>query len=287
MFTVFGANGNTGSIVAARLLDRGKQVRAVARDPKKVEALRARGAEVFVGDVTDAASVAAALAGAEGAYLLMPPDNTTTDLVARNRKVIAGYVAGLRTHKVAHAVLLSSVGAQVPSGTGPIVTTHHAEADLPASGAKLTFLRAAYFMENLLGFADAMKKDGVLPVFGGGESYPFPMVATRDIGATAADALLAPPAATQVIELSGPKEYSFADGAAEASKVLGRQVKAMPLPIDNVVPAFMQFGMSENVAKLYREMIEAFGTGKVGFEGTGRSLRGSTTMADVMRAALA
>jgi uncharacterized protein YbjT (DUF2867 family) len=70
MFTVFGASGNTGSVVAKRLLDAGKKVRLVVRDPNKVAALRSRGAEVVTGDVTDANSVKSALAGTEGAYLL-------------------------------------------------------------------------------------------------------------------------------------------------------------------------------------------------------------------------
>jgi len=69
-------------------------------------------------------------------------------------------------------------------------------------------------MENILAFAYPMKREGVLPVLGGGENHPFPMVATRDIGDVAADALLAPPAATQWIELSGPRSYSFVDAAA-------------------------------------------------------------------------
>ncbi len=285
MFTVFGAHGNTGSIVATRLLAAGKQVRAVARDAKKLDALRAKGAEVLAGDVTDAAFVTKALAGAEGAWLLVPPANDAPDLIARGRKIIANYVAGLRANKVPHAAFLSSVGAQAPSGTGPIVITHIAEAELPASGTALTFVRAAYFMENILANAHPIKNDGVLPVFGGGESYPFPMVATRDIGETAADLLLAPAKATRWIELSGPKEYSMADAAAEASKIVGKPVKPVALPLDQVVPTFTQFGFSANVASLYREMIEAFGTGRVTWEGK-EAKRGKVTLGEVLRAAL-
>lgn len=287
MFTVFGANGNTGSVVANTLLERGKQVRVVGRDASKLERFRARGAEVMVGDVTDAAAVARALAGAEGAYLLVPPDNTSQDMVGRGRAIVDHYAAGLRAHRVPHAVMLSSVAAQVPSGTGPIVITHYAESKLRETGAKLTFVRAAYFMENLLGFAQGMKRDGVLPVFGGGESYPFPMVATKDIGATAAEALLAPPAATQVIELMGPRDYSFADAAAEASKLAGRTIKPLVLPLEQMAPALQSFGVSANVAGLMREMTEAFGKGIAHFEGTHRTLRGTTPLADVLRPALA
>ena len=287
MFTVFGANGNTGSVVARRLIDAGKKVRLVVRDPKKVAALRSRGAEVITGDVTDASAVKSALAGAEGAYLLIPPDNTSNDLVGRGHRIVDSYLAGLNAAKVPHAVMLSSIGAQRPTGTGPIVIVHYAETTLPkAAATRFTFLRAAYFMENILANAYPMKQDGVLPVFGGGESYAFPMVATHDIGDVAADALLALPAATQWIELSGPREYSFVDAAAAASRILGRSVKATPVPLDAVVPTLTRFGFSENVAGLYREMIAAFGTG-LGFEGKGRAVRGKVPLEEVLRAGLA
>jgi uncharacterized protein YbjT (DUF2867 family) len=287
MFTVFGANGNTGSVVARRLIDAGKEVRLIVRNPDKIAALRSRGAEVVTGDVTNASMVASVLAGAEGAYLLVPPDNTSNDLVGRGRRIVDNYAAGLTTAKVPHAVMLSSIGAQRPSGTGPIVTMHYAETALPkAAATRFTFLRASYFIENILANAHPMKQDGVLPVFGGGEGHPFPMVATRDIGDNAADALLAPPSATQWIELSGPREYSFVDAAAAASRVLGRTVKATPVPLDATVPTLTQLGFSENVAGLYREMIAALGAG-LGFEGKGRAVRGKVPLDDVLRAGLA
>jgi uncharacterized protein YbjT (DUF2867 family) len=287
VYVVFGANGHTGSVVAEKLIEHGSRVRAVARDPKKLEALRAKGAEVVAADVLDVASVANALRGAEGAYLLIPPDNASTDLVARGRRIIDNYVAGLSQQAIPHAAVLSSVGAQMASGTGPIVITHHAEMTLPkAAGTKFTFVRAAYFMVNVLNFAQAIKNDGMIPVFGGGEGHPFAMIATRDIGEVAADALLSPSQVHQWIELSGPKEYSFNDAAAEASAILGRPVKATPLPIDAMAPTMMQFGVSANVAGLYREMTEAFGSGLVRFEGSKRSMRGKVPLGDVLRAGL-
>lgn len=285
---VFGANGNTGKVVANTLLDKGEKVRVVARDPAKVESLRARGAEVFQGDVLDEGSVAAALAGAKAAYLLVPPDAASDDLVGRGKRIVDAYVKGLQQSSVKHAAVLSSVAAQEPAGTGPIVITHYAEKNLPkASSTVFTFVRAAYFMENILGNAWPMKNDGVLPVFGGGESFPFPMIATHDIGRVAAEALLAAPSSHEVIELSGPREYSLADAAAAASSILGRPVKAVVLPIDQMVPTLTQFGFSTNVAGLYREMTEGLGKGLVRFEGKHRSVRGTVTLEEVLRAGLA
>jgi uncharacterized protein YbjT (DUF2867 family) len=286
MITVFGANGNTGSVVARTLLDRGAKVRVVARTPSKVAALAAAGAEVVAGDVEDAASVESALRGASGAYLLLPPDITTNDLVARARRIVAAYRSALEKLAVPHVAFLSSVAAQVPSGTGPIQTVYIAEQELgPLAKTRFTFVRAAYFMENLLGFAHPMKADGVLPVFGGGNEYPFPMVATADIGRVAAEALLgAVPAKNQVIELSGPSEFSFDDAAREASRILGRPVKATPLPIDAMVPALTSVGFSPNMAGLFREMTEAFGSGLARFEGGHRTVRGKVELAEVLAA---
>jgi uncharacterized protein YbjT (DUF2867 family) len=282
MFTVFGATGNTGSVVIERLLAAGKRVRAVVRtNDAKVKAT-----ELAVGDVTDAAFVAKALAGAEGAYLLIPPDLKSNEVLAKNRRIVDNYVAGLAAAKVPHAVFLSAVGAQVASGNGPIAMSHYGEVELPKTGTKLTLLRAAYFMDNVLANAYPMKSDGVLPVFGGGEGYPFPMVASRDIGQAAADALLSPPSATQWIELHGPRDYSFVDAAAAASQILGRTIKATALPIEQMVPTLTKLGFSQDMAGLYREMTEAFGKG-LNFEGKGRTLKGTTELADVLRRGLA
>lgn len=287
MFTVFGATGNTGSVVASELLAAGKKVRVAVRDPKKVEALAARGAEVVTVDVLDAKSVAKALAGAEGAYLLTPPDPQARDLVGRGRAMLDGFVTALAESPVKHAVLLSSIAAQHPAGTGPIVIPHHGEQVLgKVKGTSFTFVRAAYFMENLLAYAHPMRGDGVLPVFGGGEGVKFPMIATHDIGVVAAGALLSPPTSTQVIELEGPEPYSFEDAAAAASAIMGKPVKALALPLDAMVPALTQVGLSENVAGLYREMTEGMAKGLMTFEGKGTHVRGKVTLSEVLERGL-
>jgi uncharacterized protein YbjT (DUF2867 family) len=287
MFTILGATGNTGSVVASTLLDRGAKVRVLVRDPAKVEALRARGAEVAVGDVTDEAAVAAALEGAKGAYLLLPPDATSTAFVARGKKIAETYAAALTNARTPHVAYLSSVAAHQPAGTGPIVTAYNAERILgKVAGTRFTFVRAAYFMENILANAHPMRQDGVLPVFGGGADVRFPMIATKDIGRVAAEALLAPPAATEVLELSASEPYSLDDAAKIATTILGREVKTVTLPIEKLAPTLQGFGFSADVANLYSEMTQGLGTGLVSFDGKGRSAHGTTTLEDVLRAAL-
>jgi uncharacterized protein YbjT (DUF2867 family) len=277
MYVVLGATGNTGSVVAEKLLAAGKKVRVYGRSAEKLAGWATKGAEVAIGDVEDAAALGKAFAGAEGVYLLLPPDPTSTAFVARGRRIAEAYVTALEAAKVPHAVLLSSVGAELEAGTGPIVTVGHAERRLAAvKGTVFTFVRAAYFMENVAMNLGAMK-DGVLPTFS--DPTPrFDMVATRDIGATAAAALLSPPTKTEVVELSGPAEVSI-DAAAKAfGAALGRDVKSHRAPIDAMVPTLTGFGFSTDVAGLYREMTEAFGAGRVHFTGVGRRVRGETSI---------
>ncbi len=287
MYVVFGATGHTGNFVANALLDRKKSVRAVVRGTENIEALRAKGAEVISVDVEDASAVAKALEGAEGAYVLLPPTPKSDDFIARGKRIAENFAKAFTQKKTPHVVFLTAVGANLPSGTGPIVTLHNAEEIFQrVTTTTFTFVRCAYFMENILDNAQAMKADGVLPAFGGGETYPFPMVSARDIGDVAAGALLEPAKTNSWIELSGPKDYSLADAASEATTILGRRVKATPIPLEAFVPTLLKFGFSENVANLYREMQEAFGSGRVMFEGKGRSVRGKVTLAEALRAGL-
>jgi uncharacterized protein YbjT (DUF2867 family) len=287
MFVVFGVSGNTGRIVANRLLAEGKRVRVVVRDAKRGEEWSQRGAEVAVADVEESGSVERALAGAEGAYLLLPPDNRTPDFMGRARRVLDSVERALAAAHVGHVVFLSSVGAQHAAGTGPIKSLHLVEEELPkaAPGTRFTFIRAAYFMENILANLPAMKESGILPVFGGGESYPFPMVATEDIGAVAAEALLSPPSsAKQILELSGPADYSFADAARAFGAALGRTVTATPLPLEAMVPTLQQFGISADVAGQYREMTEGMAKGLLAWEGgAARRVRGTIGLDDFVK----
>lgn len=288
MYAVLGASGNTGSVVARSLLSAGKKVRLVVRDASKVSALSAAGAEVVTGAIDDATFLARAFAGATGAYVLLPPDMRTDDLASENRARTEALRSAIAAAKVPHVVLLSSIGAHLEKGTGPIATLNHAEKVLGAiPGTVLTSLRAAYFLENLAGLVHPMKEQGVLPAFSTHLDFPMPMVATADIGETAARALLEPPSKNEVIELSGSKEASYSDAAKAFAAALGRDVLAISVPFDAVVPTLTQAGMSAHMAGLYREMSEGFDAGRITSDGQGRRVRGKIGVEEFARALIA
>jgi uncharacterized protein YbjT (DUF2867 family) len=285
MFIVTGATGHTGSVVAETLLAAGKEVRAVVRNAGKAERLQSLGAEVFVGDLADQTALARAVRGAEGVFLLSPPDIAAKDFIAERKRLTQAQVDTLAAERVPHVVLLSSVGAQLPSGTGPVVSLHHAEQQLRAAGIPSTFVRAGYFLENWGEVAHAVKADGVLPSFIAANRV-VPSVSTRDIGKAAAQALLDGPRGVRTIELSGPRDVTPNDVAAIFSSVLGRTINVVEAPLEAVVPTFTSFGISENMSELYREMYEAIAADRLVPE-AGERQRGTTPVEETLRALLA
>ncbi|WP_437683468.1 NmrA family NAD(P)-binding protein [Sorangium sp. So ce131] len=266
MFAVAGVTGNTGSVVARELLAAGQEVRVIVRDAAKAEAWRARGADVAVARLDDAAAVARALHGAKGAYLLSPTPVTSSDPLGESRAQVDAMARAIAESAVPHVVFLSSIAAHHPERTGPILTTHYAEERLSAAARDVTFIRPAYFLENWRSVFASVKGDGVLPSFLQ-PGRAFPMVATEDIGRVAAERLLAGPAGRQVIELAGPEDYTPEAIARALGKVLvGREARVAPLPLEQVAPVLSLFGVSAPMAALYREMYTSLHTGHVDFE---------------------
>jgi uncharacterized protein YbjT (DUF2867 family) len=145
MYVILGASGNTGAIIADSLLLEGQKVRVVGRDLGRLQRFLRNGAEAFAADVSDAAALTKALGGARAAYLMLPPLNSREEQ-ERQSDAIA---TAMKNSDLRYAVHLSSYGAHVPEGTGPVTGLHSSEQKLNAiSHLNVLHLRAAYFMEN-------------------------------------------------------------------------------------------------------------------------------------------
>lgn len=285
MYAVAGVTGNTGKAVAETLHAKGQPLRVIVRHEAKGGSWKARGAEVAVASVDDETALTRALSGVKGAYVLLPPDPASTDFVGSRAKMVDAIGRAAVKAGVPHLVLLSSIGAQIPKGTGPIAALYHAERSFEKLGVATTFVRASYFLENYGGVIPAAKKDGVLPSFLPAKRS-HSVVTTTEIGRTAAQALLDGPRGRRIIELSGPSDVTPADVAAALAELLGRTVNVVEAPLDAVVPTFMSFGMSQQMAELYREMYDAFIAGRLAWEGTGERIRGSIGVKEGLRAML-
>ncbi len=265
MYVVAGVTGRTGSVAAETLLAQGEPVRVIVREARQGESWKSKGAEVAVASLADARAVAQALKGARGAYLLVPPRYEAPDMLAAQRPLIDALAEAVRASAVPHVVLLSSVGAELSEGTGPVRTLHYAERTLGAASRNITFLRAGYFFENFAAVLPAVQ-GGVLPTFLTPDRVA-PMVASADIGRVAAELLLEPATGTRVVELQSALAYSPERIAKELSERLGRPIATQHGPLEAVVPALTGLGFNAGVAGLFREMTAALNDGRMAFHG--------------------
>lgn len=282
MYAIAGVTGHTGAATADALLARGRKVRAVVRSTEKGEPWRRKGCEVAVADLGDPAALSKALEGAEGAFLLSPPNFAAKDFVADRKALLDRVADAVRRAKLRNLVYLSSVGAQHPAGTGPIVTVHRAEQVLRDIAPSVTFIRAAYFLENWGAVAAAVKGQGVLPHFGP-VNVKFSQVCTRDIGEAAASALVAAVPGTRFVELAGREDWSVEDVAAAMGRLLGKPVKAVSAPVEAARAGLEQAGVPAEMARLYAEMYAGIGKGLVAWERPQAVTRGSTPLEEALR----
>jgi uncharacterized protein YbjT (DUF2867 family) len=263
MYLVLGASGNTGHVVAKTLLARQQKVRVVGRNAAHLQTFAAQGAEVFIGDVTDASAVAKALQQADSAYVMVPPDLTSNDPLGHYDRVGDAIVGAVKNAQVKNVVALSSIGAHKPSGTGPVVGLHNFEQKLSQiAGTNVLFLRPAYFMENTLPQAAVIRMMGAVA----GPLRPdlkLPMIATRDIGSAAADALLKLDfRGKQTRELLGQCDLNYTEVATIIGKAIGKpDLKYVQPPNDQMRAALVQSGMSEQLAELLLEMTGSLNSG--------------------------
>jgi uncharacterized protein YbjT (DUF2867 family) len=287
MFVIAGVTGHTGSVVATTLLAAGKPVRVIVREAAKGEAWRSKGAEVSVASLDDRAALAQALKGAEGAYLLIPPNGwNQTGIAADRARYAASIVGAVDAAKPKHVVLLSSIGVQLPGGNGPIQYVRPIEDGLRASGVSSTFLRASAFMENWGGMLKGAIDGGAL-YYGLAPGVRIDQVATQDIGKTAARLLAeGAPQGTRVVNLAGPATFTLDEIAATISKVAGKPVKAVSVPVPAMISSLVGLGASQELAELFGEMTAAMNDGRLAWEGAA-PLRGSVTLETRLRELLA
>jgi uncharacterized protein YbjT (DUF2867 family) len=263
MYVITGASGKTGSVTAEKLLARGEKVRVVGRDAKRLERFTQKGAEAFVADVTDAGALERAFSGAKAVYAMIPPNEHAPDVRAYQERVTDALAAAIKKSGVTHVVALSSTGADKPEKVGPVVGLHNMEKKFEAiTGVNAVFLRAGYFMENMMPQVNVIQSFG----FVGGPlrpDLPVAMIATRDIGAAAADILLKLDfVGKQSPELQGARNVTYSEVAKIIGAAIGKPDLAYKqLPAAQMKPALIQMGFSPSMADLLLEMCDSMNSG--------------------------
>ena len=247
MITIMGASGNTGKIIAESLLKNGEKVRVLGRSAERLKELERQGAEVMIGDATDAAHLSDAFRGAEAVYTLIPPHPGSTDFRAHQHRISQAIIEAIRTSGVRYVV---SLGTIVESTTCPAAGVGAHEGRLRSlDGVNTLALHAGFFFENhFLGLA-GIKQKGVngSPI---GPDVAIAMIATRDIAAVAAQALRQRDFKGFVVrELLGERDLTM----KQVTQILGERIGKPNLPYVQLSPAdfiagLLQMGLSQNFA---------------------------------------
>jgi uncharacterized protein YbjT (DUF2867 family) len=249
--------GHIGNKLANILLDRHADVTVIARHPEKVKDLAKRGAKVIAGEHGDAAVLEQAVRGVDALFWLTPGEMTDRDPLGNARRLAEAGASVLRKHPDLHVVQLSSAGAFLPTGTGPIVGLHDTEEKFRGAGKNIVSLRPNEFMENVFfSLPTIIAQDSIYTSLPGSVKAPFN--ATQDIAEVAAEFLLKPVDGHHVIDIVGPQEISFDEWARIAGQAIGKQIRVVTIPGDQLKSAMSQGGMSKEMAALLVEMEEAY-----------------------------
>jgi uncharacterized protein YbjT (DUF2867 family) len=194
----------------------------------------------------------------------LPPDPQSPDLRSQWDRKGEAIVKAIGNSGLRYVVFLSSIGADLPEGTGPIAGIYAQEERLrKLPDVNSLILRPAWFFENLYAILGLIKHHGIK----GGAVTPglrIPMISTRDIAEVAARALKARDWTGIVVrELLGACDLTF----TEATRIIGARIgkpdlKYVQFPYTEFASALVQMGISANMAGLYAEMAHGLQRGQ-------------------------
>jgi uncharacterized protein YbjT (DUF2867 family) len=269
MFAVTGVTGKVGGAVARALRDAGLPVRAVVRDAAKGAPWAARGCNVAVADLDEVAPLAAAFTGVGGAFAVLPPIFDPTPGFPEAKAMIGTLRAALVEALPPKLVVLSTVGADAtrPNLLNQLGLLERALADLPT---RVTFLRPGWFMENAAADLTSARETGVIHSYLQPLDHAVPMVATEDVGRTAAQLLQEDWAGHRIVELQAERVTPNAIASAFA-RALDRSVRAEAAPRAHWEEIFRSEGMRNPFPRM--QMVDGFNEGWIDFPNCGAEAR--------------
>ena len=278
MYAITGITGKVGGHVANGLLEAGKTIRAVVRSSEKGAPWLAKGCEVAIASSTDVDGLRKAFAGAQGVFLMNPPNYDPAPGFPGTRQIIAALLEAIRDARPEKVVFLSTVGGHVQEFS-LLNNSRMTEEALRTLPLPVAFLRAGWFMENA-SWSVGAARDGVIPSYLQPLDHPIPMVATTDIGRVAVELLQESWTGTRVVELEGPKRYSANDIARGFGAALGRDVTNESVQRDTWEQEFIAQGMKHPLPRM--RMLDGFNEGWIDFESKATVRKGSTTLESVL-----
>ncbi|HMI01216.1 MAG TPA: NAD(P)H-binding protein [Pedobacter sp.] len=253
-FTLTGSLGNTNKPLAEILIAAGHEVTIITSNADRVTEIEALGAKAAVGSIDDVAFLTAAFSGADAVYTMVPPNYTADDY----RKYMAGigqnFAAAIRASGVKQVVNLSSIGAHLSDGTGPIAGIHDVESIFSTlEDVAIKHVRAAFFYTNFYGNVDMIKHGGIIGANYGADDKLI-MVHPADIAAALAEEIQKPISGKTVRYISSD-ERTLKEVAAALGTAIGKpDLPWVEFGDEQALHGMIEGHLPEEIAKKYVEM---------------------------------
>ena len=260
-YVITGSIGHISRPVVAELVKAGKHVTVISTSEDRVKEIEKLGAKALVGNVSDAQFVLKAFRGADVVYTMIPPIWATSDWRKSQNEVGENYARSIRENNVRYVVNLSSVGADVGHGVGPVDGLFDLEKKLDAiPSLNVKHLRPGFFYYNFLAQIPLVKTAGIMGAnYGDGEKIY--LVHTKDIAAAAVEELLNLSFTGSSVRYIVSDERSGKDIASVLGKSVGKELPWVIFTDEQQREGLLGAGLSAVHANGYTDMGKALREG--------------------------
>lgn len=261
-YTITGSLGNISLPIVKDLLAAGHKVNVISSNTAKKKEIEQLGAKAAIGSVNDTAFLTNAFSGADAVYLMIPPNFATNDFPAYQKEVADNYIAAVKSAKVKYIVLLSSIGAHMRKGAGPIDGLGYLEEQLEKlKEVNVKILRPSYFYLNLFTMVGLIKQAGIMGSNFGDDKEKIILVHPADIAKVAANHLLKLDFTGQTIQYIASDEKYASEIAAIISTAINKTTPWVTFTDEQSLQGMLQAGLSNTMAEAYVQMGKAFREG--------------------------
>jgi uncharacterized protein YbjT (DUF2867 family) len=260
-YIITGSLGNISKPIVEQLTAAGQHVTVISSNAGKQAEIEQLGATAAIGSVTDAGFLAKTFTGADAVYLMVPNDFSQPNVYEHQKQVGDRYVEAIQRSGVKNIVLLSSIGAHLRKGAGPIDGLAYLEERLATlEGLNVKLLRPSYFYYNLHAMGGMVRQAGIM---GSNFGNTMALTHTNDIADVAVKHLLALDFKDQTVEYIVSDERTTEDIASVLGGAIGKpDVPWIPFSDEDALNGMLQAGLGQDLAERYVQMGKAFREGK-------------------------
>ena len=260
-YVITGSIGHISKPIIEGLVKAGNTVRVITSNSERTADIEKLGAKALVGKVQDAVFITNAFKGADVVYTMIPPIWQTNNWRASQNEVAKVYTDAIKANNIKHVVNLSSIGAHVGNGVGPVDGVHDLEQLLNAiPGLNVKHLRPSFFFYNFFAQIGLIKQAGIMGAnYGDGEKVF--LVHTRDIAAVALEELLNLTFTGNSVRYIISDERSGKEIAEVLGKAINKNLNWAVFTDEQQKQGMLQAGLSETHAEGYTTMGKALREG--------------------------